>query len=202
MQRRERHQLAQIVENVAGHDRGPCVARAAMHDAMADAEHVGRAGTGRATSSRAHRAQRAGRPPPPQRLVGDRCSALVLRHESRRRADAFDLTARAQAPRFIRGSLVDAELEARRAGIQHQRVVAHSFRCRVRRACAPSIATAQLAIFDRTLSARLVRMIGTFAPRTSPALSELPRKLSSLARMLPASRSGASRMSGSPATSD
>ena len=36
-----------------------------------------------------------------------------------------------------------------------------------RRACAASIATPQLAIRDRTLSARLVRMIGTRAPRTS-----------------------------------
>ena len=71
-----------------------------------------------------------------------------------------------------------------------------------RRACAASTATAQLAIRDRTLSARLVRMIGTRAPSTRPALSALARKLSCLARMLPASRSGASRMSGSPATSD
>ena len=67
---------------------------------------------------------------------------------------------------------------------------------------AASIATAQLAILDRTLSARLVRMIGTRAPRTTPALSALARKLSCLARMFPASRSGAMRMSGSPATSD
>ena len=63
-------------------------------------------------------------------------------------------------------------------------------------------ATAQLAIFDRTVSARLVRMMGTRAPSTRPALSALARKLSCLASMLPASRSGASRMSGSPATSD
>ena len=66
----------------------------------------------------------------------------------------------------------------------------------------PARATAQLAIRDRTLSARLVRMIGTRAPSTRPALSAFARKLSCLARMLPASRSGASRMSGSPATSD
>ena len=51
---------------------------------------------------------------------------------------------------------------------------------------AASIATAQLAILDRTLSARLVRMIGTRAPRTTPALSALARKLSCLARMFPA----------------
>ena len=45
-----------------------------------------------------------------------------------------------------------------------------------RRAWAASIATAQLAIRDRTLSARLVRMIGTRAPSTRPALSALARK--------------------------
>ena len=71
-----------------------------------------------------------------------------------------------------------------------------------RRACARSFATAQLAILERTLSARLVRMIGTRAPSTRPALSALARKLSCLASMLPASRSGTRRMSGSPATFD
>ena len=71
-----------------------------------------------------------------------------------------------------------------------------------RRAWAASMATPQLAMRDRTLSARLVRMMGTRAPRTTPALSALARKLSCLASMFPASRSGASRMSGSPATSD
>ena len=38
-------------------------------------------------------------------------------------------------------------------------------------AWAASIATAQLAIRERTLSARLVRMIGTFAPSTMPVAS-------------------------------
>ena len=71
-----------------------------------------------------------------------------------------------------------------------------------RRACAASIATPQLAMRDRTLSARLVRMMGTRAPSTRPALSALARNVSCFARMFPASRSGASRMSGSPATGD
>ena len=70
------------------------------------------------------------------------------------------------------------------------------------RAWAASMATPQLAIRDRTLSARDVRMMGTRAPSTRPALSALARKLSNLARMLPASRSGATRISGSPATSE
>ena len=55
---------------------------------------------------------------------------------------------------------------------------------------------------ERTLSARLVRITGTRAPSTSPALSALARNDSIFAIMLPASRSGARRMSGSPATSE
>ena len=54
----------------------------------------------------------------------------------------------------------------------------------------------------RALSARLVRMTGTRAPSTRPALSAFARKESCFATMFPASRSGASRMSGSPATSE
>jgi hypothetical protein len=47
-----------------------------------------------------------------------------------------------------------------------------------------------------------VRITGTRAPTTSPALSAFARKLSCFASMLPASRFGTSRMSGSPATAD
>jgi hypothetical protein len=54
----------------------------------------------------------------------------------------------------------------------------------------------------RTLSARLVRIMGTRAPKTSPAAPALARKVSCLARMLPASRSGAMRISASPATGE
>src|SRR5262245_17572735 len=101
--------------------------------------------------------------------------------------------------------MVDGELQARRPGIEHDGKVVHGYLAvwsGCRRACAASIATPQLAIRDRTLSARLVRMMGTRAPTTSPALAARARKLSCLARMLPASRSGARRMSGSPATGD
>src|SRR6185436_18910877 len=101
---------------------------------------------------------------------------------------------------------IDAELEARGAGVQDERIVVHgrlvAQRGGVRRACAASTATAQLAIRERRLSARLVKITGTRAPSTRPALSALARQLSIFAIMLPASRSGARRMSGSPATSD
>src|SRR6187399_1698271 len=199
MQRRERHQLAQMVEDIAGHAHGRRKACTSMHDAMTDAENrrtlVLPAQPGRERVERSASVAHRGT----QRLLANRCSALVLRHESRRRADAFDLAARGQAPRLGGRSLIDAELQARRACVQHQRVVIHGFTAR---ACAASTATAQLAILARTESARLVRMMGTLAPRTRPALSEFARNVSSLARMLAASRSGASRMSGSPATSE
>src|SRR4029077_15574551 len=119
-------------------------------------------------------------------LVGERTTGLVLRRQMRRRADAVDLPARLQAPAVFVRPAVHAELQARRARVEHQRVVVHvgparSQRGGCRRACAASTATAQLAMRDRRLSARLVRMTGTFAPSTGPALSAFARKLSCLA---------------------
>src|ERR1044072_527652 len=62
--------------------------------------------------------------------------------------------------------------------------VSHLFHCHLPflRAWATNAATAQLAILERTLSARLVRITGTFAPKTSPALSAFARKLNCFAR--------------------
>ena len=54
----------------------------------------------------------------------------------------------------------------------------------------------------RALSARLVRMIGTRAPITMPAASASAMNVSCLASMLPASRSGTTRMSALPATGE
>ena len=66
--------------------------------------------------------------------------------------------------------------------------------------CARSIATAQDAMRVRTLSARDVRIIGTLAPSTIPAASASERKVRFLASMLPASRSGTTRIWACPAT--
>src|SRR6516225_11321907 len=93
------------------------------------------------------------------------------------------------------GSFSEVVYAARRSGLTARN---HFFR----RAWAASMATAQLAIRALTLSARLVRMIGTRAPSTKPALSAFARNVSCFARMLPASRSGARRISGSPATAE
>ena len=63
-------------------------------------------------------------------------------------------------------------------------------------------ATAQEAMRVRTESAREVRMIGTRAPSTMPAASALARNVRFLASILPASRSGTTRICARPATSD
>src|SRR5215472_806260 len=55
---------------------------------------------------------------------------------------------------------------------------------------------------ERTESAREVRMIGTRAPSTIPAASALARNVRFLASMLPASRSGTTRICARPATAD
>src|ERR1041385_2154873 len=55
---------------------------------------------------------------------------------------------------------------------------------------------------ERTESAREVRTIGTRAPSTRPAESALAMNDRFLASMLPASRSGTTRIWARPATSD
>src|SRR5208337_2825206 len=72
----------------------------------------------------------------------------------------------------------------------------------LRRASASSTATAQDAMRERTESAREVRTIGTRAPSTRPAASALARNVRFLASMLPASRSGTTRICACPATAD
>src|SRR5436309_1172087 len=54
----------------------------------------------------------------------------------------------------------------------------------------------------RSLSARMVNMIGTRAASTMPAASARERKLRFLTSMFPASRSGTTSTSGSPATGE
>ncbi len=68
--------------------------------------------------------------------------------------------------------------------------------------CATSLSTAAEASRARTVSAREVSTIGTRVPSTMPAESAPARYCCCLARMLPASRSGTSRMSARPATAD
>ncbi len=169
---------------------------------MADGDDARAAVARRGARSPARRARvRASVTAAFEALVGDRLPLAVLRGESRRGADAVDLPAHVELPPSAETQNFRLDEPALRTS-EYSLMAPPRLACIDCRACAASTATAQLAIFDRTLSARLVRMIGTRAPSTSPALSALARKLSCLARMLPASRSGTSRMSGSPATSD
>ena len=55
------------------------------------------------------------------------------------------------------------------------------------RVCVSPLDVATDGMRVRTVSARLVRMIGTRAPSTMPAASAFARKVSCFARMLPAS---------------
>src|SRR5262249_11909072 len=100
----------------------------------------------------------------------------------------------------------DRKLEARRAGIQDKNRVSHGSHLvgnvPVCRALATRAITAVEARRVRTESARLVRTIGTRAPRAMPAPSAPARGHSCWAGMLPAPRSGTSRMSARPATGD
>src|SRR4051812_6532634 len=207
MERRQRHERLQIVEHRWRDDNRCGVARAAVDDAVADAEHS-RAVKARAQPRR-EKLQRRGDIANLwlQRLRVEPRAGRIANRELRRRAEAFDLAARDRTPFRPVAHLVNAELQAGRSGVEHEHdrlAVDHDATlwkvCR--RACAASTATAQLAIRERTLSARLVRMIGTRAPSTRPAQSALARNVSCLASMFPASRSGTSRMSGSPATGD
>ncbi len=63
---------------------------------------------------------------------------------------------------------------------------------------ARSVATAQDAMRVRTLSALDVNMMGTRAPSTMPAASAPERNVKFFASMLPASRSGTTRICAFP----
>src|ERR1700722_11810633 len=130
--------------------------------------------------------------------------AILVRDDQRGRgADPFDLALRGEA-QIIARRLEDGELQAGGARVERQHrigqtAVSRPVRCA---ACAISTATAQEAMRADSASARLVRMIGTRAPTTTPAASAPARKVSCLARILPATRSGTTRMSACPATGE
>src|SRR5258708_31117163 len=93
----------------------------------------------------------------------------------------------------------DRGMDLRRHAYTPYRIAAPAFR---RRASATRLATAQDASRVTTESARLVRIIGTRAPSTTPAASAPARKDRLLASMFPASRSGTTRTFARPATGE
>ena len=60
--------------------------------------------------------------------IGERARFAVLGGQPRRRADALDLAAGCQPPVFGVRPDVDAEFQARRAGVENERVISHGRR--------------------------------------------------------------------------
>src|SRR5205085_4679304 len=205
-QRRERAQLFQRGNDVVGNDCWCGKRGAAVDDAMADS----------ANRLTAEQADRRFKDDPGCRLMVEVLGAPFLFGEliavrpfdcqARGDADILDLSAEEQALLVI--ALIQRELDARRAGI-HDGDAVHSRppqrmadEASARRTATRSWATAQDARRAISSSARLVRMIGTLAPRTIPAASAPARNDRLLASMLPASRSGTTRTLARPATVD
>ena len=117
--------VSQVLEHLRRHDNRSAVARAAVDDAVADGKHSGVSILGaepcrERVESRAGIGDRAVQP-----IFGDSVALTVFRGESRRRADAVDLAPRLELP-LVFCRAVDTKLEARRAGVEDERVFAHN----------------------------------------------------------------------------
>src|SRR5262249_9961829 len=133
-----------------------------------------------------------------QDLVGQAFAAGIAGDEARPRAETVDQTAGALHRVRGVGDVEHRELDRRRARVDDEQDLAQYLGPRRPNASA----TAHEAILVAGLSARLVRTIGTRAPRTMPAARASARYSSCLASKLPDSRSGTTRMSARPATAD
>ena len=208
MQRRQRRVALEVREHlVVDHDR-LVVSRSAMNDPMADGDRL----------ELLRRAQ------PGSRDLQRGRNVVHLRSERRTRSISCALSAASARSRGRvpmpstcplirrRGSTPaigakDLELDAGRARIDDQDRVHRGSRRWQRRSFRDAHgrrerAAAQEARRERTESAREVRMIGTRAPSTMPAKSALAMNDRFFASMLPASRSGTTRICARPATSD
>ena len=128
MQRGERDQLAQLVEDLRRDDGGRRESRPAMNDAVSDAEHPRAAVAGAQPGG--ERVER--RAPVAARvlssaLVGEDLTRTILGGEARRRPDPFDLPARLESPCLATGPPVDAELQARGSGVEDDGIVGHAY---------------------------------------------------------------------------
>ena len=208
VQRRERARtLAGSASTPASTRSGAVVQGAAVHDAVADADQAVRAQRARAASRAGARARPRARAralaPSASRRASRRPASLATK--LRRGEQALDLAA--QVRRQLAAALDEQrELELDEpafrttiASAMHSCLrVPRLARCAWPAASSPRPRRAACA----RVSARLVSTIGTRAPSTMPALSAPARYCSCLATMLPASRSGTSRMSAWPATGE
>ena len=125
MKRRERDKIAQILQNFRCHERWSGVPRAAVHDAMPDADDR-RTSVPRSQPGREKIQRRA--PIADRRLecaLVERRPVSVLHRESRSGADPVNLAARREPPRAVLRALVDTELQARRAGVEDEGICIH-----------------------------------------------------------------------------
>src|SRR6185312_5789851 len=199
VQRRERRQPREIVDDRRRQPHRRDVALAAVHDPVPDR------GERRAIVRLAEIVeQELDRAVVRIELTHGECAlrkrrtAGISRGERRRAEQVVD-DAGLREREVVAVDREHGELEARRARVDDEDRVAHRG---VRRACTQSFITAVDARRERTLSAREVSTIGTRAPMTMPALAAPARYCNCFATMLPASRSGASRMSAQPATGE
>src|SRR5450631_4293263 len=118
--------------------------------------------------------------------------------------DMTDAVHRALAKQlFIYGMFrygIERELDAGRPRVDDEDVAGHGMACVLLRASSRAIA--QEPCRTSALSARLVRMMGTRAPSTMPAISASAKYSSCLASIFPASTSGTTKISAWPATGE
>ena len=125
VERGQRDEIAKVLQHLGGDERRAGVARATVHHAMADAEHarspVARTKPGRELIERGTRVAHglAERP-----LIEGRARG-VLRGEPRGGPDAVDLPACLELPDVRLRRVIHAELQARRARVQHDGVGVH-----------------------------------------------------------------------------
>ncbi len=125
MERRQRDQRSQILQNSRRDNGGTGVPRAAVHDTVTDTEHARAAVLGAEPRGESPKRGASVIDGAIQRVIGEDLAPRVLRRESRRGPDALDLAPRLQAPGFDLRPPIDAELEARGARVEHDRVVVH-----------------------------------------------------------------------------
>ncbi len=198
VQWRQRDELLQRVQHIAVYRYGPQIIRSRRARPGVRRPRVRTLSRIAAGTLRDARRPRRGRQPDHRpRLFGDR-TLRCASDEMRRRVDGFDLAAdlRLQPHRRVRQNSTNLMLDepALRTRIAF-RVTRRPFPAARASSATMSTATAHDARRAISESARLVRMIGTRAPTTMPAASAPARYERLLASMLPASRSGTTRMS-------
>jgi len=125
VKRRQRFQRPQILQDLRRDHHGAGVPRPSVDDAMADAEDPAAAEVG--TEPGGQGVERA--PPVSDRadrlVMGEDLPRAVLRGQTGRGSYPLDLALRLQAPALAFRPAVDAELDARGAGVEDESVVVH-----------------------------------------------------------------------------